>query len=780
MTKTTFDQRTIADVVALMSNEEKVELLAGRGMWRTQHNERLGVPSIVMTDGTYGVRYSIDQIDEDNGELDLEAFLGVVNQRARDMEMAFGRTKPATCFPNGSSLGCSWNIDLAYEIGAALAAECQQFGVNLLLGPGINIRRTPLAGRAYEYYAEDPIVSGDIAAGVISGLQDNGVGASLKHFACNNSEVERTTMDSVVDERALREIYLLGFERAIAKANPWTVMSSYNVLNGMQAAQNRWLLTTVLREEWGYRGLVVSDWHGIKDRAASLLAGNDLDMPESKVRKQSLLEAIEQGGVPSTAVDQACTRVLELVARAKAAERPEAVADLDAHHDLARRAAAESIVLLKNDGMLPLKADHVARIAVVGVGATKPAIQGSGSATTNPHRVDEPLDAIRRLAGQGVTVDFFPGYSEVPAELERLRSEAVAGAADADIVVVFAGTEIGEDGEGADRKNLALAPGHDALIDALAKLPARIAVVLATPDAVLMPWLGETDAVVAAFFSGQGMGSAVADILFGKVNPSGKLTATFPQRLEDVPGFLTYPGENGRHLYAEGIFVGYRGYDKRGIEPLFPFGFGLSYTTFSYSDLALDRSTLCSSDPLKLSFAVTNTGSVAGKEICQVYVRPIGARLKRPVREMKAFAKVELEPGETKTVTVEIGARDLQYYDPAYAEWVIDAGELVIEVAASSRDIRLSRSVHVQAEGARYRKLTLETQPRFILENPRAKAAFVKFFEAKLGVGGQDAEKMLEYTATSFFGIFTTINYFFKQNIPEAEVAALIDAVNGP
>lgn len=330
-----------AALIAEMTNEEKVALLAGHRMWKTKAIERLGIPNIVMTDGTYGVRYSIHQIDNDQaGGVDFSAFLNVVGQRASHVEVAWGAMKQATCFPNGSSLGCSWDVDMAHELGTALAMECQEFGVHLLLGPGINIRRTPLGGRSYEYYGEDPVISGDFAAGVINGLQENGVGASLKHFACNNSEVERTSMDSVVDERALREIYLKGFQRAIEKSNPWTVMSSYNRLNGVQAAEDHWLLTKVLREEWGYEGLVVSDWHGIKDRPASLKAGNELDMPESETRKSDLLEAIEAGKVDMAAVDEACAHVLALVRAGKLGERRDTVFDRDAHHKLARRMAA--------------------------------------------------------------------------------------------------------------------------------------------------------------------------------------------------------------------------------------------------------------------------------------------------------------------------------------------------------------------------------------------------------------------------------------------------------
>lgn len=771
-----FNNRSIDETIADLTLEEKAALLTGRGMWRTAEVARLGIPSILMTDGTYGVRYSIDQIDEGEGDLDLAAFLEIVNQSAREGDLVFGRSKPATCFPNGSCLGCSWDLDLAYEMGTALASECQAFNVHLLLGPGINIRRTPLAGRAYEYYSEDPILTGDLAAAVISGLQDHGVGAALKHFAANNSEVERTTMDSVVDERALREIYLLGFERAISKARPWTVMSSYNVLNGVQASQNPWLLTGVLRDEWGFDGLVVSDWHGIKDRTAALEAGNDLDMPEAPARHGELLEAIRSGSVAPRTLDRAVARLLTLVRRAHEGARPGAMADLDAHHALARRVAADSIVLLENDGVLPLRAGSGEKVVVIGKAAAQPVIQGSGSATTNPHRVDIPLDAVRMLAG--ADVPFLAGYDENPDTAGQLAAEAIAAAAKADVVLFFASTTVGQDGEGADRKSLDLGNGQDALIAELARSGAKVVVILAIPDAVVMPWRHEVNAIVATFFGGQGMGQALADILYGRINPSGKLSVSFPAHLEDVPGFLSYPGENSRHLYAEGIYVGYRGYQKRRTNPAFPFGFGLSYTSFAYGDLTASTALVGIEDDVTLSVPVTNTGDRAGKEIVQFYLAPQASRLARPVRELKAYAKLHIEPGETRTVTVTIPNRDLRYYDPAYGEWVLDGGTITLEAAASSHDIRSVVDIEIAGDAARYRKIGLDTQPKFILENPRARAAFVEFFQDLFAVSREDAEKMLEYTSTSFFGIFTTINYFFKQKIDPARMDEVIRKSN--
>ncbi|MDX8523620.1 glycoside hydrolase family 3 C-terminal domain-containing protein [Mesorhizobium sp. MSK_1335] len=779
MTNEKFIAGDFAALVAEMTDEEKVSLLAGHHMWKTQEIDRLGIPHIVMTDGTYGVRYSIPQIDGDEaGGVDFAAFLSVVNQRADHVQTAWGQMKPATCFPNGTSLACSWDVDLAHQLGEALARECQEFGVHLLLGPGINIRRTPLGGRSYEYYSEDPVLTGDFAAGVIKGLQENGVGASLKHLACNNSEIERTTMDSVVEERALREIYLKGFERAIRQSEPWTVMSSYNRLNGVQAAQNAWLLTKVLRDEWGYGGLVVSDWHGVKDRPASLIAGNDLDMPESETRKADLLAAIEADNVDRALVDRACERVLDLVSKAKRGEDRTMTFDRAEHHALARRLAAESMVLLKNDvGLLPISKASVRRIAIVGEGAAAPVIQGSGCATTIPTSKDVPVEEIRKLAGSEIKIDVFQATSEIASEREALIIEAEQGVAGADIVLVFVNTENGYDGEGSDRRSLGLAPGHDALVERLACANSNIVAVISSPDAVVMPWIGDVPAVIEMFFSGQATGGAVADLLFGRVNPSGKLTTTFPKRMEDMPTHLTYPGENGRHVYSEGIFAGYRWYDARGIEPLFPFGFGLSYTEFAYSNLALDRTILRSGEKVAVSFAVTNIGKVAGKEICQVYARYGQPRLKRPVRELKGFAKLELNPGESRVVTLQIAAEDLCVYDTALQAWTLDNDGITIEVASSSRDIHLKAELHTVSDAV-HRRIEWDTQPVFVLENPVARSKFNRFLQKQLDISSEDAERMLEHCANSFVGIFTTFDRRFRHTFPKADVEALLAEIN--
>ncbi len=792
---------TAAQIVAKMTDQEKVDLVSGDGLWKTCAIERLGIPAITMTDGTYGVRYSIEQIDQDIKDEDaLAAFLDVVNQRT-GLLSEFGRSKPATCFPNGSSVGCSWNVDLAYRMGTALAVECQLLGIHVLLGPGINIRRTPLAGRGYEYYAEDPILMSDLASALIRGLQDHGVGAALKHFACNNSEVQRNTMDSVVEMRALREIYLLGFERTIRMSDPWSVMSSYNLLNGLQTAEHPWLLTTVLREEWGYSGTVMSDWHGIKNRPASLMAGNDLDMPESKARKAELMAALQDGYVSPEAIDRACARIIELVNRAKRGERRDGDCDFEAHHNLARDVAAESIVLLKNENdLLPLDRTRPMRIAVIGKGAVAPVIQGSGCATTNPTFVDIPLNEIRELAAPSITLTYAQGYdqagfdpgdnraaavvtapheSQSPAERrDGLIEEAVMAAAEADVALVFVSTDVTSDGESEDRANLSLAEGHDELIRRVAAVNRRTIVVLANPDAIAMPWLDQVPVVIETFFAGAGMGNAVANILFGLVNPSGKLSVTFPRRLEDTPAFLTYPGELSRHVYGEGIFVGYRYYDRKAVEPLFPFGFGLSYTSYRYSNLRLDRTMIGNEDDLAVTIDITNIGERAGQEICQVYVRPTSPRLLRPVRELKGYAKVALEPGETRTVAITIASRDLKYFDPDRNAWLLDRDDLVVEVGASSRDIRLETLVSCDTNSTYYARLASATPATVVFQHPTAQARFLAYFRERLGLEVAEAEQLLTNCAKSFFGMYDTICWFIGNRVERADIEEVLKVVN--
>ncbi|UXS03775.1 glycoside hydrolase family 3 C-terminal domain-containing protein [Agrobacterium tumefaciens] len=758
-----------ASIAEAMTNAEKVDLLSGFGMWKTAAVPAYGIKPIVMTDGTYGVRYSIPQIDSDErGGMDLDAFLSVVNQRASDVAIAWGEMKPATCFPNGSAMGNSWDVGLMQRLGELLGKECRAMGVHLLLGPGINLRRTPLAGRSYEYYSEDPLVTGKLSAAVIEGIQSQGVGTSLKHFACNNSEVERTTMDSVVEERALREIYLKGFEIAIKQSKPWTIMSSYNRLNGVQASQDPWLLDQVLRKEWGFEGVVVSDWHGIKDRAVSLMAGGDLDMPESPRRKADLLEALNDGSIPAEVAHLSCQRMLDMIERCNAgAEAPVPVYTADDHHAEARAMAAASMVLVSNNALLPIQ-PAMKNILVVGRDAGTPVIQGSGCATTIPTMVDQPLEQLQQALGAGHALTF----------RENADAETLALAAGADLVLVYTSTEGAYDGEGSDRTTLALGPGQDEMIAALAAVSDKVAVVIACPDAVEMPWIEQVNAVLVTFYSGQAMGGAVADVLTGKVNPSGKLSVTFPKRLADVPGFLHYPGENGRHIYGEGIHVGYRSYDLREIEPLFPFGHGLSYTTFAYSDLTLSSSEIGLRDEITVAFTVTNTGDRAGAEIAQLYLQARGKRLKRSPQELKGFAKPVLEVGESKRVEIILKGSDLAIWDPALGRWVLEGVEARIVVGASSRDPKLSADLAIKPSVLPFRRIAYDTQPAYVLPNAIACEHISAYLTKRCSISNDDAMRMLNHCSNSFFGIFTSLERRLRLSIPEAEVDGLISDIN--
>jgi beta-glucosidase len=757
------------DVIDAMTPEEKVDLLSGYGMWKTAPIPRLGIAPIVMTDGTYGVRYSIPQIDGDEkGGADLDAFLSVVGQRASDISVAWGEMKLATCFPNGSAMGNSWDVDMMERLGTLLGRECRAMGVHMLLGPGINLRRTPLAGRSYEYYSEDPLIAGKLAARIISGLQGEGVGASLKHFAANNSEVERTTMDSIIEERALREIYLKGFEIAVKESQPWTVMSSYNRLNGVQASQDPWLLNDVLRADWGFEGVVVSDWHGIKDRPVSLQAGGDLDMPESPRRKADLLAAIESGALSMDVVDESCRRMLALIERAhEGAAGPAQNFTTEEHHAEARRMAGAGMVLVKNTGILPIRPD-VKTILVVGRDAGTPVIQGSGCATTMPTMVDQPIDALRALLGDGVALTWRETADAATLDL----------ATRADLVVVYTSTEGAYDGEGSDRTTLDLGPGQNEMISALAAVTDRLAVVIACPDAIIMPWIDDVEAVLVSFYAGQAMGGAVADLLTGKVNPSGKLSVTFPKRIEDIPGFAHYPGEQGRHLYAEGIHVGYRHYDLRRTEPRFPFGYGLSYTRFAYSALDLSSDQVGLDGRVTVSFTISNVGERAGAEIAQIYLRARGVTLKRSPQELKGFTKVFLQPGESRRVAIELTGSELAVWDPSRQRWVIEGADAELVVAASSRDIRLTAALQLKSSALPVRRLAYDTQPTFVLSNPIAHDAIRNYLSNKFGISAEDAGRALTHCANSFFGIFTTLERRLRLSIPEAEVAELINDVN--
>lgn len=659
--------------------EESLSLLSGADFWSSREVKRgddVVVRSMSLTDGPHGVR----------------------KQPADGDHLGIGDSIPATCFPPAVTLGSTWDTTLAAEFGRALGAEARALDVDVILGPGVNIKRSPLGGRNFEYVSEDPVLAGELAGEIIAGVQSAGVAASLKHFAVNNQETDRMRISADVSERALREIYLEVFRRAVLHGRPWTVMASYNKINGIFAAENEALLRRVLREEWGFTGVIVSDWGGVTDRVASLRAGLDLQMPGPGLPGLSdLRRALETGEIASSLVTESATRIRELADKTASHGTQAAHLDTVAHHDLARRIALSGSVLLVNSSLagtpaLPLDRD-AADLVVVGEFARSPRIQGSGSSQVVPARIETPLEALRGLS-RG-TVAFAPGYTLEGAD-EELHAEAVA-VATASTVVMFLGLPPHAESEGYDRDHLELPAEQIALLRSVHAVAERVIVVLQNGSPVTCsPWADNAHAVLETWLGGQAGGRAVAELLFGIENPSGRLAETIPLALADTPSFTNFPGEGGRVVYGEGIFVGYRHYDYLERPVAFPFGHGLSYTAFEYSDLRVTPGSIPNSFDVRGT--VTNVGDRAGAEVVQLYVEPVRGKLQRPVRELKHFARMTLEPGESAEYTFRLASVDFHAWDAATHGWTVESGRARIAIGASSRDIRSTAEVVVTAE----------------------------------------------------------------------------------
>jgi beta-glucosidase len=660
--------------------EQKAALCLGGDIWHTASVPEHGIGPITLSDGPHGLRRQAEGGDN----------------------IGIGGSLPATCFPTACALASSWNPELAREIGDALGVEARAQDVAVVLGPGVNIKRSPLCGRNFEYLSEDPYLAGRLGAALVRGIQAHGVGTSMKHFAANNQETDRMRVSAEVDERTLREIYLPAFEHIVTAATPWTVMCAYNKINGTYASEHHWLLTELLRDEWGFDGLVMSDWGAVHDRVASVAAGLDLEMPPDLGHSdKALVEAVQEGRLDEGLLDLAAARVLQLVDRAAA--RIPAEVDVDAHHALARRAAAECIVLLRNEGgALPLAGRGT--VAVLGELARTPRYQGAGSSQVNPTRVDVALDALT-AALPGATVRFAPGYpldDPTAAPDQELIAEAVRVARDADVVVACIGLPAVAESEGYDRTHMDLPPAQLALLDALAVEAPGVPVVavLFNGSAVrTSSWDDRTAAVVECWLGGQAGGSAVADVLTGAVNPSGKLAETIPLTLADCSASLNFPGEDGRVRYGEGVFVGYRGYDASERAVAYPFGHGLSYTTFDYDGLSVTRTGSVDAGDLAVTVScrVRNTGDRAGREIVQLYLGDPQASVARPPRELKGFGSLTLEPGAEGQVEFTLGPREFAFWSARDGRWLVEAGEFTVQVGASSRDIRLTESVTIEA-----------------------------------------------------------------------------------
>ena len=750
----------IRELVAQMTLEEKAAMCSGADFWHTEAVERLGIPASMVSDGPHGLRKQDEQADH----------LGV-NESIK-----------AVCFPAGCGTAASFNRELLVKMGEALGNECQAEGVSVILGPAVNIKRSPLCGRNFEYYSEDPFVASEMAGALIHGIQSKNVGTSIKHFLANNQETRRMSSDSRVDERTLNEIYLAAFEGAVKKEKPWTVMCSYNKINGTYAAQNHLYLTEILREQWGFDGYVMSDWGAVNNRVEDLKAGLDLEMPGCNgVNDKLIVGAVLSGELDEGIVDEAVERILNIVFRFEENRDKNAVFDRDKDHETARKVAEETIVLLKNEEVLPLSDKQ--KVAFIGKYAKTPRYQGGGSSHINSHKVTSALDAA---AGMN-NIIYAQGFDDKEDKTdEKLLTEAVEAARSADVAVIFAGLPDKFESEGFDRQHMAMPNCQNELIEQIVKVQPNTVVVLHNGSPIEMPWVDKVKGIVEAYLGGQAVGGAVCDILFGKVNPSAKLPETFPLRLEDNPSYLSYIGEGDMVEYREGIFVGYRYYDKKKMDVLFPFGYGLSYTTFEYSNLTVDKDRMKDTDTMRVTVDVKNTGNVAGKEVVQLYVADKESTAIRPVKELRDFAKVELLPGETKTVTFTLDKRAFAYYSVRIHDWYVETGEFDILLGKSSRDIVLTKTVTVESTVKIPFVYTTDTTLGDVKKDPRAWEIAQELFKGGIfgeqpegsesGAASEAISEEMNEAMEGFLPLRGPISFTGK--VTMADVQALVDKLN--
>ena len=685
-----------------MTLEEKAALVTGASNWTTTPVERLGIPEMVVSDGPHGVR------------------------RIEDVTAIAQKSLPATCFPTASCTASTWNVDLIKKMGEALAEECIALNVDVLLGPGVNMKRSPLGGRNFEYFSEDPFLAGEMAVNFINGVQGKGVGTSLKHYAANNQEFQRFCISSEVDERTLREIYLAAFEKAVKETQPYTVMCSYNKVNGDYASENYHLLTEILKSEWGFEGLVVSDWGAVHDRVKSLKAGLDWEMPGPQAqRTQKVIDAVRSGELDESVLDESVRRILRIVYKARQTPK-KGKFDVDAHHELAHQIATEGMVLLKNNGLLPLKGHE--HIAIIGRSAEAAHFQGGGSSHINPTKVAVPFNEVKAQAG-AAEITFAEGYPTDNSYSQAMIDKSVSLAKSADVALLYIALPGFKESEGYDRTDLDLTDQQVALIKAVSAIQPNTVVVLNNGAPVVMnDWIDGVAVVLEGWMMGQAGGVSIADVLFGRVNPSGKLAETFPAKLADTPAVINWPGGAGKVYYGEGLFIGYRYYDAKKMPVLFPFGYGLSYTTFAYSNAKVSKKSFKDTDGVTVSVDITNTGKMAGKEIVQLYVHDQKSKLVRPEKELKGFAKVELKPGETKTVLIKLDFRSFAYYHPLYSQWITEDGEFDLLIAASAVDIREKLTVTLESTVNLPCLLNKESTIREWMEDPIGNKIFSPFF----------------------------------------------------
>lgn len=664
------------ELISQMTLEEKASLCSGKDFWHLKSFEKLGLSEIMVCDGPHGLR----------------------KQNAENKKVGIGNSYPATCFPTAVTSACSWDPELLREMGVALAEECLQHGVSVLLGPGVNMKRSPLCGRNFEYFSEDPELAGELASAFVEGVQSEGIGTALKHFAGNSQEMKRMTSNSIIDERALREIYLRAFEKTVKKSQPWFVMNAYNLLNGEYCSENAWLQNKVLREEWGFEGAVVSDWGAVNDRVDGLIGGNDLEMPSSGgINDAKIVEAVKCGDLDETLLDKSVDRIIDIILKSVENRKKDYKYDVKAHNLLARRVAEQSMVLLKNeDNVLPLKRDDSSYVAVIGAFADAPRYQGAGSSIINPTMIDS---GRRAFNNSPINVKFADGYDRKGKRKNENAyiAEACALAKEASKAVVFIGLTDDYESEGFDRTTMKLPEGHNRLVDAVSRVNKNVIVVLEGGSPVEMPWADNVKAILNAYLGGQSVSPAIVNILTGVANPCGKLAETYPMSLNDTPTASSYPEANEDVLYKESIFIGYRYYDKAEKNVRFPFGFGLSYTKFEYSDIKLKKKNLKKGEGTVVSFCVKNVGNMTGKEIAQVYISKPESKLYRAPKELKGFVKVELEPGEEKKLTVELDDRAFCFWNTQQGAWCVESGEYIVCVGASSRDIRLEAELKIKS-----------------------------------------------------------------------------------
>ena len=741
-----------------MTLDEECSMLSGESFWYTQSIPRLEIEHMMMTDGPAGLRKQEEKADH----------------------LGQNPSVPATCFPSEAALASSWNPDLLRAIGHGLGTECKAQDVAVVLGPGANIKRSPLCGRNFEYFSEDPYLSSHMAAAYIQGIQSAGVGACVKHFAANNQETHRLTTNVVVDERTLREIYLESFRYAITGGGPWMVMCAYNSLNGEFASENAYLLQQVLREEWGYKGVVVTDWGGVNDRVAALRVGQDLEMPDSGgVFDRKVKDAVENGILEKKHVDDSVKRILHLLSQYRQSKAEKAEFDAEENHRLAVEAGSECVVLLKNDGrILPL--EKTEKIALIGEFAVKPRFQGGGSSHTNPTKITNAKEEIEKLLpGAVYAAGFHIDDSESNEELLR---EALETADRCDKVVVFAGLSEKYETEGIDRSSLDLPAAQNVLIQKLAEKKKNVIIVLSNGAPVLMPWKQQVQGILEGYLLGQASGEILAKVLSGEMNPSGKLAETFPNRLEDTPCYLDFPGHQGQVEYREGIFVGYRYYDARHIDPLFEFGYGLSYSEFAYSDLTVDKTSVTDAETITVTLKVKNISGTAGSETVQLYVHDRQTKVQRPENELKGFSKVFLEPGGEKSIQFILDKSAFAYYDVQNSQWLVQGGEYDILVGQSSRRILCQKTVEVRPTV--FPKKTFHRNTSFgeIYDFPPTHAyakELIAYFEKESGIDFHLGDNIDDFALTviSDFPLKALVT-FTKGRFSEADLEQTIRKLN--